>query len=294
MKRQSFGAVMALWVAASGVFASGSASADQPAAEPLPPAGVLAIGGDMTEIVYALDQGHRLLARDSTSTWPEAARALPDVGYMRALSPEAVLSVGPSLILSAEGAGPPETLDVLRAADIDFVEVTGGFDGAAIAAKIHTIGDALGVPGKAETLAQEVTTALAAAKARADANPDPRKRVLFVLSAAGGKLTVGGAETGADAVIRLAGGVNAAEGFDGYKQLSDEAAAVAAPDVILMMERGGDHGTTADVLFSLPALAITPAADTRTLIKIDGLKLLGFGPRTAEAVTELTTLLYGG
>lgn len=290
MKRQSFGAVMALWVAASGVFASGSASADQPAAEPLPPAGVLAIGGDMTEIVYALDQGHRLLARDSTSTWPEAARALPDVGYMRALSPEAVLSVGPSLILSAEGAGPPETLDVLRAADIDFVEVTGGFDGAAIAAKIRTIGDALGVPGKADTLAQEVTTALAAAKARADANPDPRKRVLFVLSAAGGKLTVGGA----DAVIRLAGGVNAAEGFDGYKQLSDEAAAVAAPDVILMMERGGDHGTTADVLFSLPALAITPAADTRTLIKIDGLKLLGFGPRTAEAVTELNTLLYGG
>ena len=95
-------------------------------------------------------------------------------------------------------------------------------------------------------------------------------------------------------MIRLAGGVNAAEGFDGYKQLTDEAAAVAAPDVILMMERGGDHGTTADVLFSLPALAITPAADTRTLIKIDGLKLLGFGPRTAEAVTELNTLLYGG
>ena len=48
------------------------------------------------------------------------------------------------------------------------------------------------------------------------------------------------------------------------------------------------------MLFSLPALAITPAADTRTLIKIDGLKLLGFGPRTAEAVTELNTLLYGG
>lgn len=68
MKRQSFGAVMALWVAVSGVFASGSASADQPVAGPVPPARVLAIGGDVTEIVYALDQGHRLLARDSTST----------------------------------------------------------------------------------------------------------------------------------------------------------------------------------------------------------------------------------
>ena len=52
----------------------------------------IAIGGDVTEIVYALDQQHRLLARDATSTYPPEAQALPDVGYMRRLSAEGVLS----------------------------------------------------------------------------------------------------------------------------------------------------------------------------------------------------------
>ena len=58
---------------------------------------VIAIGGDVTEIVYALGQGYRLLARDATSTYPAAARALPDVGYMRRLSAEGVLSFAPLL-----------------------------------------------------------------------------------------------------------------------------------------------------------------------------------------------------
>lgn len=293
MTRRMYNTLTALMVALVAACAAWSLNADESTAKEAAPADVLSIGGDVTEIVHALGQGHRLLARDTTSTWPPEVRDLPDVGYMRQLSPEGVLSVGPSLILLAEGAGPPETLEVLRAADIDLVEVNGGFDAEAIAAKIRTVGAALEVPEQAEALARDVTLALDIALADAAAQTGPRKRVLFVLSAAGGKLTVAGENTGAAAVIRMAGGVNAAQGFDGYKQLTDEAASVAAPDVIVMMDRGGNHDATADLLFSLPALAITPAAETRALVKIDGLKLLGFGVRTAQAVTELNATLYG-
>ena len=74
---------------------------------------VLSIGGSVTEIVYALGEEDRLIARDSTSVFPVAAEALPDVGYMRALSPEGVLAVSPGLIISEDGAGPPETIAVL-------------------------------------------------------------------------------------------------------------------------------------------------------------------------------------
>ncbi|TIV30432.1 MAG: hemin ABC transporter substrate-binding protein, partial [Mesorhizobium sp.] len=52
---------------------------------------IASIGGSITEILYALGEEGRLVARDSTSTYPEAAAKLPDVGYMRALSPEGVL-----------------------------------------------------------------------------------------------------------------------------------------------------------------------------------------------------------
>ena len=54
---------------------------------------LVTIGGAVTEIVYALGEGDRLVARDSTSMYPEEALKLPDVGYMRALSPEGVKSM---------------------------------------------------------------------------------------------------------------------------------------------------------------------------------------------------------
>src|SRR5690554_7864765 len=60
---------------------------------------LVTVGGSLTEIVYALGEQKLLIARDSTSTYPEEANALPDVGYMRALSPEGLISVDPSAIL---------------------------------------------------------------------------------------------------------------------------------------------------------------------------------------------------
>ncbi len=53
---------------------------------------VVALGGDITEIVYALGAQSELVARDTTSTWPAQARGLPDVGYLRQLSAEGILA----------------------------------------------------------------------------------------------------------------------------------------------------------------------------------------------------------
>lgn len=291
MNRRSFHALLAgsaLYVALGGLGA-----VLLPAEAARGEADTLAIGGSVTEIVYALGQEHRLLARDTTSTFPPQAMDLPDVGYMRALSPEGVLSVGPDLILSEEGAGPPETLAVLEEADIPFITVPGGLDAEGVAAKIRAVGEALGVSEQADALAGDVAAEISAASAKAHEAAGNPKRVLFVLSAQGGRLMGAGEGTGAAAIIEMAGGVNALEGIEGYKPLSDEAATAAAPDVILMMDRGGDHAMSADELFALPALAVTPAAETRALLKMDGLKLLGFGPRTGAAVTELAQALYG-
>jgi iron complex transport system substrate-binding protein len=84
---------------------------------------VVSIGGALTEIVYALGEEGRVIAVDSTSLWPPEAAAKPDVGYMRALSAEGVLSVAPDLILAVEGSGPAEAMDALKAAAIPIVIV---------------------------------------------------------------------------------------------------------------------------------------------------------------------------
>ena len=247
---------------------------------------VVAIGGSVTEIVYALGEQDRLIARDTTSIYPAQANALPDVGYIRALSPEGVLSVDPDLILMLDGSGPQETVDVLKKSGIAIAGVPEDFTSAGIVHKVRAVGEALGVSDKAEPLARKLEADLAAAQREAESKA-AGTRVLFILSTKGGRILASGSGTAADGILKLAGATNAVGDFTGYKQLSDEAILGAAPDVVLMMDRGGDHGAEADELFSHPALAQTPAGKNNRLIKMGGQYLLGFGPRTAEAIRDL-------
>lgn len=252
---------------------------------------IASIGGSITEIVYALGEEGRLVARDSTSTYPEAAAKLPDVGYMRALSPEGVLSVNPTGILALQGSGPKEAVDVLKKSSVPFIEVPDHFNHEGILEKIRIVGKALGVEAKAEKLAAETCAKLTAAEKRT-ASIEERKRVLFVLSTQGGKILAAGSDTAADGIIKLAGAVNAVEGFSGYKGMTDEAIVSAKPDVILTM-KGGGPPISEDELFVNPAVASTPAGTNRKMISMWGGYLLGFGPRTAEAIHDLAVSLYG-
>jgi iron complex transport system substrate-binding protein len=254
---------------------------------------IVSIGGTVTEILYALGAGDRVIARDSTSSFPAEVMKKPDIGYMRALSPEGILGQSPDLILSEDGAGPPDALAILKASEIPMVTIDTPPDGAAIARKIRDVGAAVGLADKAETLAVKTDADLAALAGEVNKLPQPRKRVLFVLSVANGRIMAGGKDTEAGAIIEMAGGVNAAEGITGYKPLTDEAVIAAKPDVVLVMHTG-NHGVKPEEVFALPAFQSTPAAASQSLIRMDGLLLLGFGPRTPEAARSLASQLYPG
>jgi iron complex transport system substrate-binding protein len=264
---------------------------EKPAGSAVDTSRLVTVGGSVTEIVYALGGGDRLVARDTTSTYPPEARKLPDIGYMRQLSPESVLSVDPTAILAEEGSGPPETLDVLKKAAVPLIVVPEKYSEDGILDKIRIVGEALGKAEAAGKLARTVRAEIDAAEKHLAGVKAPR-RVLFLLSAQGGKLLASGTGTAADGIIRLAGAENAVGGFAGYKQLSDEAVIGARPDAILMMSGGAPGGASDEDILSQPAIAATPAGLSKTLIRMDGLYLLGFGPRTAGAIRELSSKLY--
>ncbi|WP_137151654.1 ABC transporter substrate-binding protein [Devosia sp. FKR38] len=256
------------------------------------PSRLVSIGGSLTEIIYALGEERLLVARDQTATYPAAAQALPDVGYMRQLAPEGVLSVSPTALLVIEGSGPPDALDVLAHAGVAYQTVPEGFSAAGVIAKVRAVGQALGVPDKAEALASRLDADFAALAKQTSAIAAPR-RVLFILSNQGGQIQASGTGTAADGIIALAGAVNAVTDYPGYKALSEEAITAAAPDVILMMDRGGDHSASDADLLAHPAVALTPAGRNKAIYRLDGAYLLGFGPRTAAAAAELSALIYG-
>lgn len=251
---------------------------------------IVAIGGSVTEILYALGMADRIVGVDQTSTFPDATGRKPNVGYMRALSAEGVLSLAPTLVLAIEGSGPSDVIEVLTKASVPFVLVPEAHDPEGVLRKIRFIADAIGAQAEGEKVALKVREdfdALSAIRGKIER----RRKALFVLAIGGGAPIVGGRDSSAAAIFALAGADNAFDRITGYKPASDEAALAAEPDAIVVMAERG-HAMTAEAVFSLPAFAATPAAKAQRLIALPGLYLLGFGPRTAHAARDLVAKLY--
>lgn len=246
---------------------------------------IVSVGGALTEIVYRLGAQGALVATDTTSLWPDAARALPKVGYMRTLSAEGVMSVQPTLLLAPAEAGPMTVMNQLQAAGVRIVRASNEHTFDALLANVALVADAIGRRAEGEALATELKRDWSATRAQLAGGAAPK--VLFILSHAANNVQVAGGGTAADAMIRLARGTNAMTGFNGYKPLSAEAAIGAAPDVILVTREGLEAVGGVDALLARPGLALTPAGKRKRVVALDALFLLGFGPRLPQAVAEL-------
>jgi iron complex transport system substrate-binding protein len=252
---------------------------------------IVSIGGAITEILYALGLERRVVAIDSTSSYPpQALREKPNVGYMRALSPEGVLGLNPSLILAAEDAGPKDAIAVLRAAGIPFVLVPDKHTGKGILDKIAIVATAAGGAERGACLAKAVAADLDAL-AQIRTQVEHPLKATFLLSFVNDRAMVAGRSTAADGIIKLAGATNAILDYEGYKPINDEAIIAAKPDYVLAMRRDS-HPLDARTVFAHPGFALTPAAQRQAFVAMNGLYLLGFGPRTAMAARDLAATLY--
>lgn len=253
---------------------------------------IVVAGGVITEVIYALGLQDRIAGVDSTSQFPpEALKEKANVGYVRALSAEGVLSLKPTLIMLIDGAGPPDAVSLLAESGVKIARINDGLTPEGVTAKIAAIGAAIGAGAPAERLAAQ-TKARFEELATLRTGIAKKKRILFLLSLQNGRALVGGRNSSADGIIALAGGINVADAIEGYKPMTDEAIAAAAPDMILMMRNSSAHNTTPDELFAMPAFSQTPAATDKRLVHMDGLYLLGFGPRTPMAARDLMAAIY--
>lgn len=251
---------------------------------------IVSVGGPVTEIVYALGAGADVVGVDTSSTYPEAATHLPQVGYQRRLSAEGVLSLQPDVVLATSDAGPPVALEHLKAA-VEVVEIPAVYTVAGAEAKIRLIAQTLGREDQGEQLVDTLRRDLAAAEA-AVRQTDSQPRVLFLYARGLGTLYVSGTGTAADAMIRLAGGVNPVTEYADFKPFTPEAVVAAAPDVLLMLARGLDSLGGVEGLLKLPGIALTKAARQRRIVAMDDLYLSSFGPRLGAAAKDLAIHLH--
>jgi iron complex transport system substrate-binding protein len=254
---------------------------------------ILSVGGDVTEILYALGAGDRVVAVDTTSQFPpQALKEKKNVGYMRALSSEGCLSVGATLIFASERAGPREVVDVLKTTATPYVAVPDRHSAEGIVAKVRLVAKAIGAEAEGERIAGQVKRDFAVL-AEQGARIKRRLRALFVLGVQNGRVNVGGQDSSADAILKLAGADNAAASVHGFRPVPDEAIVEMAPDVIIAMRRSsGNDAHDLSQLFALTGVQSTPAGKAKRIVMMDGLYLLGFGPRAPAAARDLMRLLY--
>lgn len=272
----------AAWVLLASGYSS-SASAQQKTR-------IVTLGAAVTETVVALGSGELIVGADRSSN-PFAPASATRLDFFRNTSAEGVLTLRPTVVLAVDGSGPPAAFEQLGSAGVLVHTLLPATDAASAGARIRAIAKALGVAGAGATLAgrveQEATEAAGIARSATSV-----PRVLAIYARGTGTLFVSGTGTPMDAMLRLANARNAVTAFSDFRPLTPEAVIAAAPDYILLPERGlASIGGVAGVL-AIPGIAQTPAGRQRAIVTVDDHLLLGFGPRLGEGIRRLTAALH--
>jgi len=253
------------------------------------PSKITVAGGSITEILYFLEEQNKIIAVDLTSNFPEETKNFPSIGYVRNLSAEGVLSLKPTLVIGEDDMGPPNVVNQIKqtGVDIKILEEEHSSDG--IISKIKCIGDII---GETEKTAVIINNKIMPIKNELDYLSEKIKnrnlKVMFILTMDSGSPIIGGNNTSADGFINMIGAINAFDSFEGWKPVGTESIIEAAPDFILISNRGAHSYKNLENMHNHPTVKYTPAAMNNNIIALDGMQMLGFGPRTIETALYLS------
>jgi len=258
------------------------------------PKRIISIGPNITETVFALGQGDRLVGVTDFCVYPAEARVLPRVGGFFNPNLEKITALRPDLIVlqgkhdKVDGFCRAKKIAALHVAMDSLATIYGG---------IAALGDALGTSKRARELNNAIRHQLEAV--RQAVSRFPRKRVFISLGRAMGSManlyTVGGPSFLSEAV-QMAGGDNIfVDVNQPYPEASKESLIKRAPEVILEM-RPGESFTDAqqkqivadwDIFPNIPAVA-----DHRVHVVTEDFVLVP-GPRIGKAARVLARTLHG-
>lgn len=253
---------------------------------------IVCVSKQMTEFMFALGLGNKIVGVDLTSTYPPEAQKLTTVGYHRHLSAEGIISLEPTLVIHQGDVAPPTVMPQVAQVGIPIKVYPAGstLDSAKIVLKMvaHDYG--------ADSVADRLNRQLDADLARADSivkNYPNRPRVLIIhFGQQRNQYFVMGTRGTADAMIKLAGGINAAD-TSSFRDLSPEVIAREQPDVILATDFGYDKiGGTNEKFMQLPGIALTPAAKNNRIYRIEEHDLVYFGPRSGQNIVKMAELIH--
>ena len=246
---------------------------------------IVSLAPNLTEIVYAVGAGDRLVGDTTFCDYPAAAKNVVKVGDTMHPSVERIIALKPEIVLVSTASQLEAFTKQLDAQQIA-VYVTNPQSLEDVFRSIQTLGDLFGHHDATATLVDELRHRAAAVEAATrQAKPI---RVFYQLSDS--PLYTIGRESYLTDMVRQAGGVSVTGDVPGaFPRFSDEAALAARPEAIILPTGGSMGNANSNVV---AALKNSPAVLNNRVYKLNEDHLSRPGPRLIDGLEEIARVLH--
>ena len=254
-----------------------------------PPARIVSLGPSITETLFAVGAGARVVVVTTMDSFPPEVEHLPTVGGFapETISLETVLAQKPDLVIAA-GRFQQPVVEALARLGINAVVIDPDSLEGVVEAMV-LVGKMTGQKAKGDELAADFHRRWEAVRRRAATiKPADRRRVLYVLWDE--PLQTAGSHTFVGQMITEAGGCNIfPDASQQYPRVSDEAVLSRNPDLILAPDHGGAE--LRERLMRRPSWEHLAAVKAERIVTVPEDLLHRPGPRLIEGLERIAVLL---
>ena len=243
----------------------------------------------ITETLFALDLGEKVVGVSEYGDYPEAAKAKPKVGGYYDPSIEMIVDLNPDLVLTDGRAEKLMTqLDNLSIAVI----VLQPKDIEGILRNIQLLGVVTDSEAKVNSVIKDMQQRMSYVSTRV--KDVPRTKVFYILPSEDlNNPWTAGPGSFVDSLIALAGGENiGAKAVSTWAQFSIEEVVNSDPEVIIVDAKMGTAATPIEELVHHPAWQNTSAVRQGRIHIIDGTVINRSGPRIVQGLEEIAKLVH--
>lgn len=253
---------------------------------PASPKRIVSLTPALTETLFAIGAGDRVVGVTQYCDFPEAAKSRPKVGGYVNPSVEAVIALTPDLVVVSPGPGNRDAALAMQRAGLRVEIVPAETLDESIAA-IELVARLTGDEPEGIKLATALRARLAAIAERVASVP--RVRTLFSIQT--DPIIAAGRDTLPSQLLEVAGGTNVVE-LARYPRLDVEAVAAAKPELILQARMDVSNDAAHDEESFWKRWPSIPAVAAGRVVVLQSALALRPGPRIAEAAEELATILH--
>lgn len=241
----------------------------------------VSLAPNLTEIIFAVDGGDKLIGDTTYCDYPEAAKNIQKIGDTLNPNVETILALKPQIVFVSTASQMESFTKTLEAQNIA-VFVTSPKDLDSVYRSIFQIGEILGKGEKADQIVSDMKRRTADVEARTNAAKDVKTFVQI----SGEPLFTIGRDSFITDLIDRAGGISVtANVAEAYPKFSKESALALQPEALILSD-SSDNPQPNDVFKT------SPAVKNNRVYKIKADLLSRPGPRLVDGLEQIAKDLH--